>query len=184
MNAFNRLVVILLLAVILIVATVFFVVPKPTLTTIGAVSDNLYEQLDRVQNLFLLIIGVILAIITWIVCFVIFYLEIRRPRVRAIKAQTASGGAAEVAVASIAKRLTYHIDQLADVISVKPKISTRRAGGVDVDLEVEISPEIDIAMKDEEIRQVVTHVVGEQMGLKPGKIHLSFKDGPYPQLPG
>ena len=182
MNAFNRLVVIVLLLVTIIVATIFFVVPKQILTTIESGIDNIYEQLDRFNDLLLLAVGVTLAIVTWIVCLVILYLEIRRPRVRAIKVQKISGGDAVVAVASIAKRVTYHVDQLADVISVKPKISARR-GGVDVNMEVEISPEIDIPMKDEEIRQVVTHVVEEQMGLKLGRIHPSFKDGPYPKLP-
>ncbi len=38
-------------------------------------------------------------------------------------------------------------------------------------------------MKDEEIRQVATQVVEEQMGLKLRKIRPSFKDGPYPRLP-
>ena len=116
-------------------------------------------------------------------CFAVIYLEIRRPRVKAIRVQKVSGGDAVVAVESIAKRLTYHIDQLADVISVKPKISAR-GGGVEVEMEVEISPEIDIPMKDEEIRQVAANVVEEQMGLKLRKIRPSFKDGPYPKLPG
>ncbi len=181
-NAFNRLVVILLLLVTIIVATVFFVVPKPVLTAISAGADNLYEQLDRFHDLFLLAVGVILAIVLWIVCIVILYLEIRRPRRKAIKVQKITGGDAVVAVASIAKRVTYHVDQLADVIGVKPKISAR-GGSVDVNMEVEISPEIDIPMKDEEIRQVATQVVEEQMGLKLHKIRPSFRDAPYPKLP-
>ena len=182
MNAFNRLVVILLLLVTIIVATVFFVVPKPVLTAITAGADKLNQQLDRFHDLFLLAVGVILAIIIWIICLAILYLEIRRPRAKAIKVRKVSGGDAVVSVASIARRVTYHVDQLADVIGVKPKISAR-GGGVDIEMEVEISPEIDIPMKDEEIRQVVTHVVEEQMGLKLGKIRPSFKDGPYPRLP-
>ena len=182
MNAFNRLVVILLLLTTIIVATVFLVVPKPILIALGDGADNLYGQLDRFNDLFLLAMGVILAVIVWVICLVILYLEIRRPRVKAIKVQKVSGGDAVVAVDTIAKRVSYHVDQLADVISVKPKISAR-GGGVEVDMEVEISPEIDIPMKDEEIRQVVTQVIEEQMGLKLRKIHPSFKDGPYPEMP-
>jgi hypothetical protein len=181
-NAFNRLVVILLLLAIIIFTTVILVVPKPVLVAIGDATDNLYEQLDRFNDLFLLAAGVILAVIIWAICILILFLEIRRPRAKAIRVQKISGGDAVVAVTSIAKRVSYHVDQLADVISVKPKISAR-GGGVELDMEVEISPEIDIPMKDEEIRQVVTQVIEEQMGLKLRKIRPSFKDGPYPELP-
>jgi len=181
-SVFNRLVVILLLLVTIIVTTVFLVVPKPVLIALGDAADQLYEQLDRFHDLFLLAAGVVLTVIIWIICLVILFLEIRRPRVKAIKVQKVTGGDAVVSVDSIAKRVTYHVDQLADVIGVKPNISAR-SGGVELDLEVEISPEIDIPMKDEEIREVVTQVVEEQMGLKLRRIRPSFKDGPYPKLP-
>jgi len=183
-NAFNRLIVILLLLAIIACSTVFLVVPKPLVQQIlQPALDSLYQQLDGFNDLFLLAVGVILAVIIWVVCFAILYLEIRRPRVKDIKVQKISGGEAVVAVESIAKRLSYHVDQLADVISVKPKISAH-GGGVDVELEIEINPEIDIPMKDEEIRQVAVQVIEEQMGLKLRKIRPSFKDAPYPKLPG
>lgn len=183
-NAFNRLIVILLLLAIIACSTVFLVVPKPLVQQIlQPALDSFYQQLDGFNDLFLLAVGVILAVIIWVVCLAIIYLEIRRPRVKDIKVQKVSGGEAVVAVESIAKRLSYHVDQLADVISVKPKISAH-GGGVDVELEIEINPEIDIPMKDEEIRQVATQVIEEQMGLKLRKIRPSFKDAPYPKLPG
>jgi len=183
-NAFNRFVVILLLLSIIACSTVFLVVPKPVIQQfLQPTLDSFNQYLDRFNELFLLAVGVIVAVIIWVVCFAIIYLEIRRPRAKAIRVQKVSGGDAVVAVESIAKRLTYHIDQLADVISVRPNISAH-GGGVDVELVVEISPEIDIPMKDEEIRQVATQVVEEQMGLKLRKIRPSFKDGPYPKLPG
>lgn len=181
-NAFNRLVMILLLLATVACSTIFLVVPIPIIQALRPVLGDFYEYLDRFNPLFLLAIGVISAVIIWVVCFAILYLEIRRPRRKAIKVQKVSGGEAVVAVESIAKRVSYHIDQLADVISVKPRISAR-GGGVDVDLEVEISPEIDIPMKDEEIRQVATQVIEEQMGLKLHKIRPSFTDAPYPKLP-
>lgn len=182
MNAFNRLIVILLLLTIMIFATIFLVVPKPMLIAIERAADSLFQQLDPLLDLALLAVGVILALIIDGVCLFILFLEIRRPRVRAIKVQKVTGGDAVVAVDSIAKRVSYHVDQLADVISVKPMVGGR-SGGVEVEMDVEISPEIDIPMKDEEIRQVVTQVIEEQMGLKLRKIRPSFRDGPYPKLP-
>jgi hypothetical protein len=182
MNPFNRLVVIVLVLVLMIALTVFLVVPKPILNFLQNEAGNIAEQLDRYHDLFSLAVGVVLAVIIDIVGAFILFLEIRRPRVRAIKVQKVSGGNAVVAVDSIAKRLSYHIDQLADVISVRPKIKAQ-GGGVAIDLDVEISPEIDIPMKDEEIRQVATQVVEEQMGLRLRGIRPSFRDGPYPKLP-
>lgn len=182
MNAFNRLVVILLILSLMVGLTVFLVVPKPILELLGEETDNLFQALNRYHDLFLLAVGVVVAVIMNVLGAFVLFLEVRRPRVKAIRVQKVSGGEAVVAVDSIAKRLSYHIDQLADVITVKPKISAR-GGGIEVELEVEISPEIDIPMKDEEIRQVATHVVEEQMGLKLRKIRPSFRDGPYPKLP-
>lgn len=181
-NAFNRLVVILLVLVLMITLTVFLVVPKPILTGSQKVAADFHAYLDRFHDLFLLAVGVVVALVIDLLGLFFLYLEIRRPRVKAIKVQKVSGGDAVVSVDSIARRLTYHVDQLADVISVRPKISAS-GGGVEVDLEVEISPQIDIPMKDEEIRQVATQVVEEQMGLKLRRIRPSFKDGPYPRLP-
>lgn len=182
MNAFNRLVVLLLILSLMIGLTVFLVVPKPILTIFSEGAGNFHDWLDRFNDLFLLAVGVVLALIADLIGLFVLFLEIRRPRVRAIKVQKVSGGDAVVAVDSIAKRLSYHVDQLADVVSCRPKISAR-GGGVEVDLDVEISPEIDIPMKDEEIRQVAAQVVEEQMGLKLRRIRPSFRDGPYPRLP-
>ena len=185
MNAFNRLLVILLILGLMISLTVFLVVPEQILTIVRNSADNLLQQasdFNASQRLLVLAGGVIVALVIDLVGLFVLFLQVRRPRVKAIKVQKVSGGDAVVSVDSIAKRLSYHIDLLADVISVKPKISAR-GGGVEVELEVEISPEIDIPMKDEEIREVATHVVEEQMGLKLRKIRPSFKDGPYPKLP-
>lgn len=182
MNAFNRLVTILLILAVMISLTVFLIVPKPIMIALKNGADNLYQRLDLYNDLILLGAGVVLTVIIDVIGAFVLFLEIRRPRVKAIKVQKVSGGEAVVAVESIAKRLSYHIDQLEDVISARPNISAR-GGSIEVDLEVEISPEIDIPMKDEEIRQVATHVVEEQMGLKLRKIRPSFKDGPYPKLP-
>jgi hypothetical protein len=180
-NVFNRLVVILLLLALMIGLTVFLVVPKPVLSVIQEGAGNLVAELDRFNDLFLLAVGVILALVIDLIGLLVLYLEIRRPRVKAIKVQKVSGGDAVVEVESIAQRVSYHVDQLADVISVRPAISAR-GGGVEVELDVEISPQIDIPMKDEEIRQVTSQVVEEQMGLKLRGIRPKFRDGPYPKL--
>jgi hypothetical protein len=124
-NAFNRLMVILLLLATIACSTVFLVVPKPIIQQVLQPSlDSLYQYLDRFNELFLLAAGVVLAVIIWVACFAVIYLEIRRPRVKAIKVQKVSGGDAVVAVESISKRLTYHID-------AQDQRAWRRRGGGD-----------------------------------------------------
>ena len=82
---------------------------------------------------------------------------------------------------SIARRLAYNIDQLAEVISVKPKV-TARGKGVHVRLNVETGPEIDVPAKTEEISKVAKEVIEERMGLKlAGKLEISIKHTPYPK---
>jgi len=82
---------------------------------------------------------------------------------------------------SIAQRLTFNIDQLSEVISVKPKI-TAKGKGVHVRLNVETGPEIDVPAKTEEISQVAREVIEERMGLKlAGKLEISIKHAPYPK---
>ena len=91
-----------------------------------------------------------------------------------------TGGEAQITVESIEQRLAYNLDQLPDVIKVTSTI-TGRTRGVDVDLVLETSPEIDVPMKTEEILEVTREVIGERMGLKLGKVQVKIKHAPYPK---
>jgi hypothetical protein len=91
-----------------------------------------------------------------------------------------AGGEAHIAVESVAQRLAYNIDQLPDVVKVSPRI-TSRSKGVDVDLLLETSPDIDVPMKTEEVLQVTREVIEDQMGLKLGKVQVKIKHAPYPK---
>jgi hypothetical protein len=113
-------------------------------------------------------------------CLFTLWLELRRPRKKIIRVQKMAGGEAHITTDSIAQRLAYNLDQLPDVIKVSPRI-TGRARGVDIDLLLETSPEIDVPMKTEEVLQVTREVVGERMGLKLGKVQVQIKHAPYPR---
>jgi uncharacterized alkaline shock family protein YloU len=88
----------------------------------------------------------------------------------------------ELAVESIAQRLEYRVDQLADVVKVRPEVKPR-GKSVDVVLHLETSPDIDVPAKTEEVYQVAREVVEERMGLKLGKIKVNVKHAPYPSKP-
>ena len=66
------------------------------------------------------------------------------------------------------------------MIKVSPHISGR-GRGVDIDLLLETSPDIDVPMKTEEVLQVTREVVAERMGLKLGKVQVKIKHAPYPR---
>jgi uncharacterized alkaline shock family protein YloU len=90
------------------------------------------------------------------------------------------GGEARITIDSVEQRLAYNIDQLPDVIHVTPRV-TGRSRGVDVDLLLETSPEVDIPMKTEEVLQVTREAIVERMGLKLGKVQIKIKHAPYPK---
>ena len=72
------------------------------------------------------------------------------------------------------------IDQLPDVVKVTPRI-TGRTRGVDIELLLETTPDIDVPMKTEEVLEVTREVVGERMGLKLGKVTVQIKHAPFPK---
>ena len=183
MNVFNRLVVIVLLCILVILTAIVVLVPRESLRAVAVTFDWLqqgasnYQQNDRL--LFAagrVIIGGLVAI----AALVLLWLELRRPRKKTIRAQKLAGGEAHIATESIEQRLAYNIDQLPDVVHVYPRI-TGRSRGVDVDMLLETTPEIDVPMKTEEVLQVTREVIVERMGLKLGKVDVKIKHAPYPK---
>jgi len=182
MNALNRLLAICLILLLMVLCSVVLIVPRWVIQGLQQVLTDLDTFLDAFNPAFLLVAGVVLAVIVDLAGIVLLWLEVRRPRPKAIRVQKVSGGLAEVTVDSVARRLEYHIDQLADVIKVKPKI-TARGGGVDVELFLETSPDIDVPMKTEEVCQVAREVVEERMGLKLRKVIVNIKHADFPKAP-
>jgi hypothetical protein len=189
MNVFNRLVMVLLLLLIIVLAALVVIVPEYSLRVTAATFDWLHQgTIDYMENNNLLFAGIRIvaggarivaggALI--IVCLLLLWLELRRPRKQTIRAQKLAGGDAHISVDSIEQRLEYNIDQLPDVVRVSPRIYGR-SRGVDIDLLLETSPEIDVPMKTEEVMQVAREVIVERMGLKLGKVQVKIKHAPYP----
>jgi uncharacterized alkaline shock family protein YloU len=181
-NIFNRVIVVLSLLAVMIVSAIFFIVPLPILQVVNAFLQQLETTLRGTNQLFQIVGGLALTLFVWIICAAILWLEVRRPRAKTIKVLKVSGGEAELTVDSIANRLEYNIDQLADVIKVKPTISPGRKG-VKVDLELETSPEIEVPMKTEEVQQLTKDIVETRMGLKLDSVRVLIRHAPYPQTP-
>jgi hypothetical protein len=184
MNVINRLIVILLVLVIIILVAVIVIAPKATFDLSGQALDTAgrYTELWSGPQYWPIFASgrVIFGLALILVCVVILWLELRRPRKKTIRVQKVAGGEAHIAVDSIAQRLSYNIDQLPDVVKVSPRI-TGRSRGVDVDLVLETTPDVDVPMKTEEVLQVTREVVEDRMGLKLGKVQVKIKHAPYPK---
>ena len=184
MNVFNRLVVILLLLLIIVATALVVVLPAGTFRTAMVIFDELYQgAADYVNGPDRLLFAggrVVVGGVIVLSCLILIWLELRRPRKRTIRTQKLSGGEAHITVDSIEQRLAYNIDQLPDVVKVSPRIDGR-ARGVDVDLLLETSPDIDVPMKTEEVIEVTREVIVERMGLKLGKVQVKIKHAPYPR---
>jgi hypothetical protein len=122
-----------------------------------------------------------IAVLIMVIAGMLLWLEVRRPRAKMVKVHKADGADVVVNAGAIARRLQSRIDQLPDVITVKPVIAGR-GDGVEVLLNLETSPEIDVPAKVEEVKQVVLQVIEAQMGLKLSstpKIKIDY--APHPE---
>ena len=181
MNAFNRVVVVLVLLAIMVLSAIFFIVPVPALGTFIPFLQRLETGLAAIPGVLRLLGGLIFTFLIWLFCAALLWLEVRRPRATTIKVQKVSGGQAELAADSIASRLEYNIDKLADVTKVKPIISSGR-NGVRVRLELETSPEIEVPMKTEEVQQLTKDIVENRLGLKLESVRVIIRHAPYPKM--
>jgi len=180
-NIFNRIVVILLLLALLALVVLVAVFPFQAVEAVQSALTATAAFFQRAQGeaLWLFTAGRILAVALAVVIFgLLLWGEVKPRRPKAVRVHTESGSQATVTTDSVARRLAWHIDQLADVISVTPEvIATGRA--VNVVLNLETRPEIDVPMKTDEVIAVAREVITERMGLQLGKIDVRIKHAPY-----
>lgn len=181
MNVFNRIAVILLLVVFLAIAVLLAVLPLQTVATVQRAMENFGAFLGNAEKSYLwLFIGgrVLLVLVVLLIFGFLLWGEIRPRRPKAVKVITETGSQATVTTDSVARRLVWHIDQLADVISVTPEV-TANGKSVNVRLNLETRPEIDVPMKTDEVVRVAQEVITERMGLQIGKVEVRIKHAPY-----
>jgi hypothetical protein len=183
MNIFNRIVVILLILLGLIVTIVVMIAPEQCFILLTAFSEwarrGTVSYMTSSDWPLFTAARVIVGGVIVIVGLILLWLELRRPRKKIIRVQKKAGGETNITIGSVAQRVAYHVDQLPEVINVTPRI-TGRSRGVDIDLLLETSPDIDVPMKTEEVLQVTKDVVEGRMGLKLGKVTINIKHAPYP----
>lgn len=181
MNAFNRTVMILLIILALVASLIATLAPFNTLTFLVDFLQTVRVGLEAMynNNPFIFMMGQAgIAIAVTLILITLLVLEVRRGQPATVQVVTPEGGRANILLDSVAMRLAYHLDQLADVISVTPRV---RAKGnvVHVDLDVETSPDVEVPMKTQEILHVTREVIEERMGLQLGQVNVRIRHAPY-----
>jgi len=181
MNAFNRVVfvllILLLIALLIITAVVPFTVLERLVYTLQQAQSVLQARWPWSYLVFLAV-----AIVLILVFLILLWFEVRPRTKKTLMVRTVGGTQAEVATSSVQQALQQRVSQLGDVFKVRPTV-TGKGGGVDVVLELETPAEIDIPAKVDEVSQVARDLVENKMGLRVSKVKVLLKHGPYGKTP-
>jgi hypothetical protein len=181
MAIFNRIVAALLWLVLLGILAYFAVLPLRALAQVqqvlALVATTLQEQQTANPTNFL-IAQAAFGIVVVLIFGTLFWLELWAGQRRGVRIRTVDGGSAEIDTASVSRRLEWHLDQLAEIIRVVPLIRSR-GGSVDIKLEVEAAPDVDIPMKTDEIVELTRDIIEEDLGLKLDKLDVHVRCAPF-----
>lgn len=181
MNLFNRIVAILIWLTLLIVLLVAAIIPLQTIEWLQSNLATLESWLAvaKLENPVYFVIGqAALGIGALLIFGALLFFEVLTMRRRGVRIRTAEGGAAELDTVSVERRLQWHLDQLAEVITVVPAVRSR-GGSVDIRLEIETAPDIDIPMKTDEVVDVTRDIIEQDMGLRLGKLDVHMRCAPF-----
>jgi len=166
-NTFNRIVMTLLILVLCFVVTVGLVVPQESLQAVNGTVGNALHTMGRIRPEFVLPFRALLILVALLVDVLLIGLlvfEIRGPAKRTIHVKKVGGGEVVVTAESLAERLQFYLDQLADVLTAKIQVKPR-GGGVDLEVNVQTGVDVNVPEKAEQILQVTHQVVEDKLGL-------------------
>jgi hypothetical protein len=181
LNPFNRLVAGLLWLVLLLLFCYLALMPLQAIELSTNALTRIAAQLTRWQaaNNINFIIGQVAVGLSAILLFgTLLLIELWPRRQRGVRIHTREGGSAELDTNSVARRLAWHLDQLAEIITVIPDVKAR-GSAVDVRLEIETAPDIDVPMKTDEVVEVARDIIEQDMGLKLGKLDVRIRHAPF-----
>ena len=182
MNFINRIIGISILFIAFVLLILLAAIPFEALSWLQTQLGELSQwarQYQIANPLFFNLGRVALAALAILVVIPLMIAELPRKKKEAAVTMRTEQGEIRVTADSIARRLAWRLDQLADIISVEPYI-TPRGDTVNVQLDVETSPEVDVPMKTEEIMLVTREVIEQDMGLKLGKLSVNIRHADYP----
>lgn len=180
-NLFNRVVAVVVWLALLAGIIYLAVAPVAVFSDVAARVGAFAEQLTawRTANATNFLIGQIAVGLAALLLFgTLLWVELWPKRRRGVRVHTSEGGSVELDTQSIARRLVWHLDQLAEVITVIPSVKAR-GSGVDIRLEIETAPDIDVPMKTDEVVEVTRDIIEQDMGLKLGKLDVRMRHAPF-----
>lgn len=181
MAMFNRVVAAMLWLFLLLTISVFAVAPLQVIQqtqqmlTMAAAQVSQWQSTNAAN---FIIAQATLGIVAVLLFGILFWLELWGLRQRGVRIRTADGGSAELDTASISRRLEWHLEQVAEVNNVVP-IVRAKGGAVEVRLEIEVNPEVDIPRKTDEVMALARDVVEEDIGLTLGKLEVHMRCAPF-----
>jgi hypothetical protein len=181
MVIFNRIITAILWFLLLVGVCLLAVLPLETLGQIQMTVANSIPLLQRwrAQSPTNFLIAQAAFGVTGVLIFgTLLWVELLAGRRRGVRIRTAAGGSAEVDAGSVGRRLEWHLDQVAEIISVVPTVKAR-GSAVDIVLEVETAPAVDIPMKTEEVFETTRDIIEQDMGLKLGKLDVRIRYAPF-----
>jgi hypothetical protein len=181
MNTFNRIVAILLWLILLAVIAVIAVMPLQTIRTLQSTLSEWESHLTvaaQTDATNFLVGQIAVGVVGLLIFGLLIALNIWSGQRRGVRIRTAKGGSAEMDTSSISRRLSWHLDQLAEVINVVPSVKSR-GGSVDIKLEIETAPNIDVTMKTDEVVAATRDIIEQDMGLKLGKLDVHMRYAPF-----
>lgn len=180
MTTFNRIVAILVWLLLAALIAVAAVIPIQVVEWARLQLEQAEQMLRAWQesdpNNFL--IGQVATGVAGLVIFgLLIGLEIWSGQRRGVRIRTVQGGSAELDTVSIGRRLSWQLDQLAEIISVVPIVKSK-GGSVDIKLEIEAAPDVDVPMKTDEVVEVTRDLIEQDMGLKLGRLDVHMRYAP------
>jgi len=178
MNLFNRIVLVSLLIALLAATLLSLLVPQTVLDLVRGFLDRIEAAIpfyDILSGAYWAFLGGGLGVV--LLCLLLLWLELRRPRFRTVQVPDGEGRTLEVGVKAVTQRLQSDLEALADVNRVRPRVLSR-GQKVDVVLEAEVHPAVDLPTKTAEITQLTRELIEEQIGARVGKVRVSMQYGP------
>ena len=184
MNTFNRAAMILiLLGVILLSGISMLVLLFVPALPVGFLS-NLSKILagdPRLRELQLEL--TIVGLIFFVPSVILLLLEVRRTARDSIRISMVSGSEAHLSTQAVAQSLIYYVDALEGVVRVRPRLHATNKF-IDVRLDVQTTPDVDVRAKTEQITQTARNVVEERLGLKLNHLYIHIHHTPLPVATG
>ena len=161
LNIFNRIVMVLFLLVVIFISSIIMVDTFINVIEFSTILDAISPTLDFLGRFGLA--GILFLVLLISILLLILELYVRRPQT--VTVANLKTGKASISVASIAEQIRQDVIKVSEIHNVRVRVEPKGKGIV-ARLLVEISQDIDVPSKTQEVMQVVQNTVSSKLGLK------------------